>query len=82
MDAKIKNVENIDVLYDKDHDVLYISFGGVKEADDSELTGNDVVVRYRKGEIIGVTVLEFSKRALARGLEGVTEVQPLIESSS
>lgn len=74
MEAKIKNVEDIDVLYDREHDVLYISFGEVKEADDSELTGNDVVVRYRKGEIIGVTVLEFSKRAPVRGLEGVAEV--------
>ncbi len=81
MEAKIKNVENIDVLYDKGHDVLYISFGEVKEADDSELTANDVVVRYRKGEIIGVTVLEFSKRGPARELEGVTKAQPLLESS-
>lgn len=63
MEARIKNVEDIDVFYDRDHDVLYISFGGVREADDSELTSNDVVVRYRKGEVVGVTVLEFSKRA-------------------
>ena len=62
MEAKIKNVEDINVFYDGGHDTLYISFGKVKEADDSELTGNDIVVRYRKGKIIGVTVLEFSKR--------------------
>lgn len=62
MEARIKNVEDIDVFYDKNHDVLYISFGGIREADDSELTSNDVVVRYRKGEVVGVTVLEFSKR--------------------
>lgn len=74
MEAKIRNVENIDVLYDREHDVLYISFGEAKEADDSRLTGNDVVVRYRKGKIIGVTVLEFSKRAPARGLEGIAKV--------
>lgn len=74
MVAKIKNVGNIDVLY--------ISFGEVKEADDSELTGNEVVVRYRKSGIIGVTVFEFSKRAPAMDLERVTEAQPLLESSS
>jgi len=66
MEARIKNVEDIDVFYDRDHDVLYISFGEVQEADNSELTGNDVVVRYRKGEVVGVTVLEFSKRALTK----------------
>lgn len=63
MEAWIKDVEDIDVFYDEGHDVLYISFGEVQEADDSELTGNDVVVRYRNGRIVGVTVLEFSKRA-------------------
>ena len=62
MEARIKNVDDIDVFYDRDHDVLYINFGGILEADDSELTNNDVVVRHRKGEVVGVTVLEFSKR--------------------
>ena len=70
MEARIKNVEDIDVFYDRDRDVLYISFGEVREADDSELTGNDVVVRYRKGEVVGVTVLEFSKRVPTEVGEG------------
>ena len=63
MEARVKNVEDIDVFYDRDRDVLYISFGEVQKADDSELTANDVVVRYKRGKVIGVTVLEFSKRA-------------------
>ena len=50
------------VFYDEDRDVLYISFGEVKEADDTEMTSDDIVVRFRKGEIIGVTLLGFSKR--------------------
>ncbi len=63
-------LKDIDIVCDRDNDALYISFGKVQEADDSELTDNDVVVRYRKGRIIGVTVLEFSKRPLARIWEG------------
>ena len=66
MEAIIKDVENIDVFYDEDHDVLYISFGEVKEADDTEMTSDDVIVRFRKGEIIGVTLLGFSKRRRPR----------------
>ncbi|MFH1821987.1 MAG: DUF2283 domain-containing protein, partial [Methanobacteriota archaeon] len=62
------------VFYDRDQDVLYIGFGKVQEADDSELTGNDVVVRYRKGRIIGVTVLGFSKRHHAKKLAGTARV--------
>lgn len=74
MEAIIKDVEDIDVFYDRDRDVLYISFGKAREADDSELTGNDVVVRYRKGKIIGVTVLGFSKRHAAKKLAETARV--------
>lgn len=63
MEAVIKNVEDIDAFYDRVHDVLYLSFGGVCPAEDSELTGKDVIVRYRGRRIVGITILEFSKRA-------------------
>ena len=66
METIVKDVEDIDVFYDRGCDALYISFGKVREADDSELTGDDLVVRYRKGKIIGVTVLEFSKRTSSK----------------
>lgn len=62
MEAVIKNVEDIDVFYDRVQDVLYISFGGVQPAENSELTGKDVIVRYRGRRIVGITVLDFSKR--------------------
>jgi len=62
VEAIVKNVEDIDVFYDRGCDVLYISFGKVREADNSELTSDDLIVRYRNGKIIGITVLEFSKR--------------------
>ncbi len=74
MEAVIEDVEDIDVFYDRGRDVLYISFGKVREADDSELTGNDLVVRYRKGRIIGVTVIGFSKRAPIGKMPGAAKV--------
>jgi uncharacterized protein YuzE len=49
--------------YDKEADVLYINFKKPSHADDSELTDDDIIVRYEKGEIIGITVLNASKRA-------------------
>ncbi len=48
--------------YDKEADVLYINFKKPSNADDSELTDDDIVIRYEKGEIIGITVLNASKR--------------------
>lgn len=50
--------------YDKEADVLYINFKKPSHADDSELTENDIIIRYEKKEIIGITVLNASKRKL------------------
>jgi len=49
--------------YDKEADVLYINFKKPSHADDSELTDDDLIIRYEKGEVIGITVLNASKRA-------------------
>jgi len=48
--------------YDKEADVLYVDFKKPSHADDSELTDDDIIIRYEKGEIVGVTVLNASKR--------------------
>ena len=48
--------------YDADADVLYISFEQPSPASDSELTDEDVIVRYRGEEMIGLTILHASKR--------------------
>lgn len=50
------NLDSLEVKYDSDGDVLYVSFGHPHEADDSELLSNGVVVRYKNGEPIGFTV--------------------------
>ena len=50
--------------YDKEADVLYINFKKPSNADDSELTDEDVVIRYEKGEVVGVTILNASKRKI------------------
>jgi uncharacterized protein YuzE len=48
--------------YDAEADVLYINFKKPSHATDSELTDDDVVVRYEGEEVIGLTVLHASKR--------------------
>jgi uncharacterized protein YuzE len=48
--------------YDKDADVLYINFKKPSHADNSELTEDDIIIRFEKGEIIGITVLNASMR--------------------
>ncbi|MCD6248846.1 MAG: DUF2283 domain-containing protein [candidate division Zixibacteria bacterium] len=48
--------------YDEEADVLYISFKRPQKASDSEMSDNGVLLRYRGTELIGITILEASKR--------------------
>jgi len=42
--------------------VIYINFKKPSNPDDSEMTDDDILVRYEKGEVVGLTVLHASKR--------------------
>ena len=53
---------NIWLSYDEDADVLYLNFKKPSHADDSELLDNDVIVRYENEEVVGLTVLNASKK--------------------
>jgi len=48
--------------YDKEADVLYISFKRPQKATDSEMSDNGVLFRYKDDELVGVTILDASKR--------------------
>ncbi len=48
--------------YDTEADVLYINFKKPSVATDSELTDDDVIIRYEGEEIIGLTFLHVSRR--------------------
>jgi len=54
--------ERVDVEYDERGDTLYIAFSPNTVADDSELTDNDVLIRYNDNKIVGLTILHFSER--------------------
>jgi uncharacterized protein YuzE len=48
--------------YDAEADVLYLNFKKPASATDSELTDDDIIVRYEGNDIIGLTILRASKR--------------------
>ena len=54
--------KNIWLSYDEEADVLYVNFKKPSHADDSELLDNDVVVRYENDEVIGMTIMNASKK--------------------
>jgi len=43
-------------------EILYTNSQKPAQADDSELTGDDIIIRREKGEVIGLTVLHASQR--------------------
>lgn len=51
------DLSEIDVEYDSENNVIYVSFGKPQEADDSEMLPNGNVVRYKDGKPIGLTVV-------------------------
>ena len=59
---KAELMRNIEVDYDSEGDVLYISFGKPQEADDSDVTEEGVIIRLKEGKIVGITILNASKR--------------------
>ena len=61
--GKLEKVK-IHYNYDPEGDVLYINFGEPKPADESTLTNDDVIIRYREGKIVGMTILNAAERLL------------------
>jgi uncharacterized protein YuzE len=48
--------------YDAEADTLYVNFKKPSYATDSEMTDDDVIVRYEGEQIVGLTILHASKR--------------------
>jgi len=52
--------------YDEEADVLYVNFKKPARATDSELTEDDVIIRYEGDAVIGFAVLHASERKPAK----------------
>ena len=66
---EIKNIlpyflkyKNLWANYDKDADTMYLHFKKPNHADYTEMTEDEIIVRYKDNEIIGLTILNASKR--------------------
>lgn len=53
---------NVWTYYDIEADILYMHFKKPNHADHSEMTEDEIIIRYEKGEIIGFTILNASTR--------------------
>ncbi len=57
MESIVLKLEKLDIDYDEKSDVLYISVGKPKKADDTIEPQEGVVIRTRKGELVGITII-------------------------
>ena len=49
--------------YDEEADVLYVHFGRQpRQASDSDVTDDDIIVRYDGDEVLGITIFHASPR--------------------
>jgi uncharacterized protein YuzE len=48
--------------YDNEADVLYLHFKQPNHAGNSEMTEDEIIIRYEKEEIVGLTILHASQR--------------------
>jgi len=58
----VPETERLNITFDEEADVLYISFWRSSEVSDSKLPDNDIILHYFNDELIGFTVLSFKKR--------------------
>jgi len=63
--AKSALIDQTKLTYDSEGDVLYISFGEPQPADDADVTDEGVVVRLREGRIVGLSILNATRKVLA-----------------
>jgi len=66
MEKASVSLEKIDLDYDEEADVLYISFGKPKEAQDSIEIEDGIIYRIADNEVVGITITHFKARTLKK----------------
>ncbi|MBC8388581.1 MAG: DUF2283 domain-containing protein [Actinobacteria bacterium] len=46
--------------YDEEADILYLNFKKPSHADDSIITEDDIITRYEKGKVVGITIININ----------------------
>jgi uncharacterized protein YuzE len=66
MEKVAVSLEKIDLNYDEEADVLYISFGKPRQAQDSVEVEDGIIYRIADNEIVGITITNFKARTLKK----------------
>ena len=69
-------------VYDTEADVLYPNLKKPSHADDSELTDDDLIIRYETEDVVGITVLNASERRAGYGYDVCQNCKKPLQSIS
>lgn len=58
--ALSKRKKSVSFDYDEEADVLYISFKKPQQATDTEIINDDILIRKRRNDVVGITILHAS----------------------
>lgn len=64
---------NLWISYDKEADVLYMNFTDDRTADNSKMTDEGIIFRYRKNEIIGITITDANDKFRGINVDNVCQ---------
>ena len=64
MEKVALSLQRIDLDYDEEVDVLYISFGEPREAKDTIEVEDGILYRITDNEVVGITITDFKARTL------------------
>jgi len=64
MEKVALSLQRIDLDYDEEVDVLYISFGEPREAKDTIEVEDGILYRIADNEVVGITITDFKARTL------------------
>jgi len=67
-------VQRFWVDYDREADVLYISFQRPQKATDTEMTDEGILFRYQGKQLVGITILDASTRSLPESVNSGTRI--------
>lgn len=68
------------VTYDPTADAMAIRFSDVKKSDKTEELSGDFLADYAGGELVGIEILDVSKKLPKKSLESITFMLPRVSS--
>lgn len=66
------------IKYDPQADAMYIQFSDNRKSSRTEVSGNGIIMDYEGDELVGIEILEVSRKFSKKDLDRVVHTSPVI----